>query len=204
MKKLFILIICLGFHSVIFSQILSDFDEVSPVHEGFAAVKKGDQWGFIDKKGRLAVDFRSDFVLTVKGERTAVESLSYPVFTDGRCLIKKLINNINYFGYIDNKGNEIIEPQYLNATNFKNGFAIIVKLYKEVIGFNEVLKKDVIATTLEEYVIDTSGEIVKYLENPRNYVPSKSGTPPRIHSKFISPSLIAVQKKDSKWDIYKY
>jgi hypothetical protein len=194
-------------NSFCFAQIISDVDEVYLFSEDLAAVKKGNDWGFINKKGELIINFRSDLALNEKADqKEKTSSKWYPVFKNGRCLIRKIINGIPYYGYIDTSGNEIIHPQYLNATNFVNGFAIIIAPSKEVIGYNKVLKKDVISSNIEEFVINTTGEKIRYLENPINYHSSKrkSKTPPAFHSKFIGAHLVAVQKRDMKWDIYEF
>jgi len=199
MKNLPIVIIFLFIQSFGSSQVLTDMDEVSTLTENLIAIKNENQWGFINEKGLLVVNFRNDFVLDDK-------QISYPLFKNKRCLIRRLVGGKYLYGYIDTEGNEVIKPQYLNASKFNNGFAIIIKVFTETIGYNEVLKKDVISSKLEEYIINTNGEIVKYLENPRNYIPSKaiSEIPPKLHSKFIAPHLIAVMKKDEKWDIYEF
>ena len=43
-----------------------------------------------------------------------------------------------------------------------------------------------------------------FLNNIRNYVPSKNNAPPEFHSKFMAPNLVAVKNKRDKWDIYKF
>lgn len=199
MKNLLILITCLIIQPFTFAQILTNLDEVSQFNDALVAVRKVNQWGFINKKGVLIIDFRNDLVLEK-------ENNSQPKFENGRCLIRKIVDDIYLYGYIDNSGKEVITPKYLNATNFKDGYAIIIEISKETIGFNEVLKKDLTTSKLEEFVIDVNGEKVKYLENPRNYIPSKVSlnNPPKLHSKFIAPHLIAVIKKDKKWDIYEF
>lgn len=201
MKNFIIILICLQLHFVSFAQIFNDIDEATPFQGDIAAVKKGNQWGFIDKNGTLVIDFRSDFVLTNIEPTKGIIS-SYPVFKNDRCLIKKLIDKTYFFGFIDKNGNEIIEPIYLNATNFENGYAIVILASKDIIGYNEVLKKNIISSKIEEFIINPLGEIIKYLENPRTNNSTKK--PPVFYSKFIAPNLIAVKKKDQKWDIYKY
>jgi hypothetical protein len=205
MKNIIIILICLQLHFISFAQIFNDIDDVTPFQGDIAAVKKGNQWGFIDKNGQLVIDFRSDFVLTNTEAPKGIIS-SYPVFKDERCLIKKLIDDTYFFGYIDKKGNEVIEPIYLNATNYNNGYAIVILTSKDLIGYNKVLKKDIISSKIEEFVINTNGENVKYLENPRNNDTRKTKpkTPPEIYSRFIAPHIIAVKKKDQKWDIYEF
>ena len=201
MKNLLLFIICICINTVGFGQIIAtEYDEVSPFIEDLSAVRNGDTWGFINKEGNMAVDFRDDIALSS-------ESLvPYPVFNNNRCLIKRLINNAYYYGYINDKGKEVIPPQYLNASNFKDGYAIVIKLLKDTIGYNEVFKKPLTTYKLEEFIIDVSGETVRYLENPIIYIPPKitQTTPPEFHSKFIAPHIVAVQKKNMKWDIYEF
>jgi len=202
MKKLFLLILCFGIYSAAFAQILSGIDEVYPLQGEFAAIKKGDQWTFITKDGKIAIDFRNDLVLTNK-VNTSNQTTSYPIFYDGRCLIKKLIANTYYFGFINEKGVEVIKPQFLNATNFSNGYAIVVLASKDSIGFNQVLRKPIMSNYMDEYVIDISGELVKYLYNPRKNISTnhKNGIP-TIESKFIAPNLVATKTKTKKWEIH--
>lgn len=203
MKNIAILIICFIVHSFGYAQIIRDIDKISPYYEEFSAIKKGDQWAFINENGEKVIDFRDDLV----SSKTEEVSIGYPVFQDGRCLIRKLNDGAYYYGYIDKNGKQIIAPKYLNATNFENGFAIVITLEKEVIGFNKSLGKNVVAYTLKEFIIDTSGKIIKKLDNDRNYVKSKYKTDnqPRFYSKFIGPHLIAVQTTDAlKYNIYKF
>ena len=191
------------------AQLLTDIDEYFPFQDELAPIKKGEKWGFINKKGDIEINFRDDIVVLndnafVRSE--FINSTSYPIFSNNRCLIKKLIDGTYYYGYINEKGNEIIEPQFLNASNFKNGYALAIKLAKNSIGYNEVLKKNIVTYRLEEYIIDTEGTLFKYLYNERNYIPSKTqnSSPPIFYSKFIAPNLIAVKNKDQKWDLYDF
>jgi len=205
MKNLVIIVICLQFHFVSFAQIFNDIDEATPFQGEIAAVKKGNQWGFIDKKGTLVIDYRNDFVLTKNTDEMG-NAMWYPLFKDNRCLIRKLSGDTYFYGYIDEIGKTSIEPNYLNATNFENGYAIVILTSKDVIGYNEVLRKDIISSKIEEFIITPSGELFKYLENPRSddSPKTKPKTPPVIYSKFIAPNIIAVKKKDQKWDIYEF
>jgi hypothetical protein len=202
MKKLLILIVCLSMHSAAFSQIFSEIDEVYPFYGDFAAIKKANQWAFIDKEGKKTIDFRADLVST-NSLNSLNQTISYPVFNDGRCLIRKLKGDTYYYGFINEKGDEIIKTQFLNATNFLNGYAIVVVQIKDSIGFNLVLNKPLISNKVEEYVINTSGERIKYLYNPRSFVPSKNKIP-AIESKFISPNLVAAKTKNKKWEIHQF
>lgn len=202
MRGIIIFIVCLSLGFTGFSQIASEIDVVTPYHGELAAVKKGNSWGFINRSGVLIIDYRSDFVIKTKSNDEA----NYPVFKNGRSLIRKKIDGDYYYGFINTKGVEVIPAEFLNATHFKNGFAIVVTLLKDSIGFNKVLEKNVTSNKLEEYVIDTLGSKMRYLENPLRYSKTlqKVKSPPKIRSKFIAPGLVAVLKKDGKWDIYKF
>lgn len=207
MRSLFILFISLFVGLELNAQIIENVDECFPFQGYFAAIRNGDKWGFINREGELVIKFRDDLVISKSSQNVCnaeFESTIHPVISDNRCLIKKLKGDVYYYGYINEKGVEVIEPQFLNASHFMNGFAIVVKLAKNVIGFNEVLKKDIVAYKLEEYIIDTNGNLYMILNNIRNYVPSKSKTAPEFHSKFIAPNLVAVQNKQGKWAIYNF
>jgi hypothetical protein len=199
-KKLIILFICFGIHPMLFSQVLKDVDAIFPFHENLAAVKKGNEWAFINKDGEKVIDFRSDVV----SSKSATINNSYPMFVEGKCLIKKEVNDEYRYGYIDTTGNTIIEPQYLNATNFTNGFAMIIKPDVTTMGSNNVLGKKMIYSKLEEYIIDSSGKIIKFLDNSRAYIPSKTKDAPKFISKLMAPNIVAIKTKSGKWNIVKF
>lgn len=199
-KKLIILFISFGMHPLLFSQVLNDVDAIFPFHENLAAVKKGNEWAFINREGEKIIDFRSDMVF---GKSTKKNS-SYPMFVEGKCLIKKEVNNEYHYGYIDTTGNTIIEPQYLNASNFTKGYAMIIKSGVTTMGYKNVLGKKMIYPKLEEYIIDSSGKIVKFLDNSRAYIPSKTKDAPKFKSKLIAPNIVAIKTKSGKWNIEKF
>jgi len=199
-KKIVLLLICFGINSVVFSQILKDVDAIYPFHEDLASAKKDGQWAFINREGEKIIDFRKDLVSTQSTDGTS----SYPTFVEGKCLIKKMIDGVYYYGYIDKKGTTVIEPQYLNATNFVDGYALIIKHGESTIGTNVVLGKKMISSKLEEYVIDATGKIIKFLDNSRAYTEAHMKTSPNFKSKFIAPNLVAVKTNKRKWDIHKF
>ena len=190
-----------------YSQVLSDLEMVSPFHNGLASVKKGDKWGFIDKSGDLVIDFRGDILgsPSASGLAASHELMEYPIFVEERCLIHKIVDGIEYFGFIDRSGQTVVEPKYVNATNYKNGFAMVTQYTRQVIGKNELLGKDVVVYHIEELVIDKSGKVAISLMNPRNYVPKKGkGTPPDMEASFLGDRMVAVKGEDGKWSVYKF
>ena len=192
MKKIIILFILIPFLG--FSQIPDKLDYISPYNEGFSAVKKGNQWAFINLKGNIVIDFRDNLVLTETNNK------KYPVFINERCLISEKKDGISYFGYIDTSGTTIIEPQFLNATNFDEEFAIAIELYKEILGKNNILNKQTVRYESTEVIINKSGIIIRKLTEPIGLALSKNyiNKPPKISSKIIAENLFSTLGKDNK------
>ncbi len=184
--------------TAVFSQILDNVDYIAPEKDGVIAIKKGANWSFIDATAHTLIDFRSDLVVMSNSDG------DYPIFVNDRCLIKKQVDGLYMYGFIDKSGKEVIPPQFLLATSFRDGKAIILKKVTEKVGENTVLGKNVVSSKLEEYVIDTSGKTVKYLSS-RHYVPKSIGAKSqlKISSKFITNNLVAVKDRNSKWSLYK-
>lgn len=176
------------------AQDLKNLDYISPFHEGLAAVKKNDAWGFIDENGIKVIDFRQDIISREK---------EYPFFKNGRCLITEMKNGIHYYGYINPTGKTAIKPEFVNATSFEHGKAIALKVSKEVLGANNLLAKNVVSYNYDEVIINIDGRVVKYLGEPKHLILSsdKLRTPPAIHSYFINENLVAVKSASNKWEV---
>jgi hypothetical protein len=201
MKKVALLFVVLILVPVfLVGQTIENLSFISPFNEGLAAIKKDNQWAFINQEGSIVLNFRNDLVTTKLNRE------EYPVFINNRCLISKEINGISYFGYIDTTGKTIIEPIFLNAQNFENNEAIVLKLTEELIGKNDVLGKNIVQYKYFEVVIDPDGNIHQYL-TPKgfNIVLDQKylKTPPAITSKRISDGLYAVFSENKKWTIIK-
>jgi hypothetical protein len=195
-KLLFIILLIIP--SLGFSQSIENLDYISPFHNGFAAIKKGSQWAFINNEGTITIDFRNDIVATKIGDK------NYPIFNDDRCLIKEMKEGIAYFGYIDTLGNTVIEPQFLNADNFKNRNAIVLKVTKEIVGKNKALNKNIVYYKYFEVTIDNRGNILDYLtQKGKNVVLDKDflTEPPEIRSKQISKNVFAIKDKYNTWKV---
>ena len=197
MKKLLIALLLLPLLGI--SQTLEDLDYISPFNNDVAAIKKGNEWGFINQDGKLIIDFRNDLILT------QIDNATYPIFSNDKCLIAHQKDGVLYYGYIDKTGETVIIPQFLNATNFNEGKAIVLKLVKEQLGSNELMK-NVVSYHYFEVVIDKDGEINQYLsEDPIHITLTKEKmkNKPEITSKFISDYLIAIRKDNKNWTIKK-
>jgi hypothetical protein len=195
MKKAIILFILIPFLG--FSQITDKLDYISPFNEGYSAVQKGDQWAFINHKGDIVINYRDDLVLTETNNK------KYPIFINKRCLISEKKDGISYFGFIDTTGKTVIKPKFLNATNFYTEFAIVIKLYKEPLGENDVLKKHLVRYESTEVLINKFGVIKHTLNGPKGIILSKDyiSKPPKISSEFIDENLFSILGKDDKLTI---
>ena len=198
MKKFVIALLLIPYLGI--AQTLENLDYISPFNDGVAAIKKGNEWGFIDQEGKLIIDFRNDLMVT------KTDNANYPIFEDDRCLIAHHKDGVLYYGYINKEGETVIAPQFLNATNFNNKKAIALKVHKETIGYNDIFKKDVVSYHYFEVVIDKTGTTMDHLTqlalhvSPQNI---KNSSSPTITSKFISANLVAVKGNNSKWQIKK-
>lgn len=199
MKKAVILLLVIAISPFFgYAQSIENVDYISPYHNGLSAIKKDGQWAFINNTGDVVVNYRTDLVLTKSNDG------SYPVFNDDRCLIEEKKNGISYFGYIDATGKTIIEPQFLNASNFNNGNALALELIREDVAKNIALDKNIVYYKYFEVIINSNGEVMHYL-NPSgvNVVLDRDflKKPPKITSKRISDNLYAVRNKNKKWTI---
>ncbi len=198
MKKLLITLVLIPFIGI--AQTLDNLDYFSPFHNDVAAIKKGNDWAFIDQDGKIIVDFRNDLVAT------KTDNASYPVFSDGKCLIAHQKDGVLNYGYIDKAGKIVITPQFLNANNFEYGKAVVLKVEKEIIGYNDIFKKDVVNYHYFEILIDENGTTIDKLTQLAIHVSPKDKAdknPPDITSKLISENLVAVKGSDKKWRVKK-
>lgn len=198
MKKLRTLLAILLVPIFGFTQTIENLDYISIFNEDLAAIKKNNQWAFINKEGDIVIDFRDDLVLTES------KNDSYPLFKNGRCLITEKKDGNSYFGYIDTKGKTVIEPQFLNASNFDNNIATTLKLIKEEVGKNTALGKNIVYYKYFEVTIDINGNVINYLTTKGANIVIDDGSiknPPKITSKQISENIYAVYNENNKWSI---
>ena len=198
MKTIFLTLLIIPILGI--GQTIENIDFVSPFHDGLSAVKKGNNWAFIDQNGSIIIDFRQDLV------KTKTDKGYYPLFSNGKCIIAQKKDDILLYGFIDKKGNISIEPQFLNVLNFQGNKTLALIVHKETIGFNDIFKKDVVNYHYFEVVIDENGNSLDHLIQLALHISpkySKSKEPPVITSKFISDNLIAVKSDENKWNLRK-
>ena len=71
--------------NVFHSQTIKNIDEIAPFSEGLAAVRQGDQWGFINEEGQMVINFRSDIYWNRDADTTKkdISGVQYPMFNEG-------------------------------------------------------------------------------------------------------------------------
>lgn len=207
MKKCFII---LGFFLCIsnlnHAQELNNLDEITPYHENYAAIRKGDSWAFINDIGAIKINFRDDVVGDLRynyAKNTIKEKITYPHFSNDRCLIRTVKDGISYFGYINSSGEVVIKPEFVNATPFYNGYAVVLRVAKEHLGVNNLLAKNVVSYSYDELLIDKDGKVLMHLGGPEHLILSKEKlrNPPPINAYFITENLIAVKNDKNAWEI---
>ena len=189
-----------------FGQELKDIDEVAPFSEGLAAVRVGNQWGFVNENGELVIDFRDDLVWNKFADtgREDIDGIRYPTFHDGRCLIREMLEEeeIYVYGFIDKTGQTVIKPEYLNVTGFKQGYAVGILLTKTFRGKNN-FQLNIYDYKFSEVILDTKGDIMRLLAQRDNILMSKRRYDlPGLQARLLSPTLAAVKKGD-RWELMK-
>ena len=176
------------------AQEINNLSRVGDFSDGLVAIEKDGKWAFMDNSGNIAIDFRDDLLVINK----------MPEFTDNRCLIKEVREGIEYYGYMDKTGQTVIKPAFLNATPFKDGHALAIINTRSVRGKNEYLNKDIVHNEFDEVVLNTQGDIVKYLRQIKGIIMTKGRyKQPKIESRFLSKDLLSVKDENGKWKIIK-
>lgn len=204
--KTIILVLVITFSTTGQSQVLNNIDEITSYHENLAAVRKGDMWAFINDIGAITINFREDIVDDLSRHYPVNDHrkrISYPYFSNDRCLVKDIKDGVAYFGYINKRGDVVIDKQYVNATPFIGGYAMVLRITKELLGTNKLLAKNVVSYSYDEVLIDVNGKVIMHLEGPKHLILSKEKLrkPPVINSYFITENLLAVKNKYDKWEI---
>lgn len=190
-----------------FSQDLKEIDEIAPFSEGLAAVRKGNEWGFINTSGELVIPFRDDLVwsATADPNKKDVSGIRYPKFQDGLCMVQSMLEEeeIYTYGFIDKKGEFAIAPEYLNVTPFNQGYAVGILMTKNFRGKNN-FQLNIYDYKFSEVLLDTKGDIMRLITQRDNIHMSKRRYElPELHAKFISPELMAVKTASNTWELRK-
>jgi len=207
MKKIIITaFVMLMFPNVFHAQTIKNIDEIAPFSEGLAAVRQGDQWGFINEEGQMVINFRNDIYWNKDADTSKkdISGIQYPMFNEGRCLITKIVEDgVPVYGFIDTKGNVVLEPQLLNVYPFKNGYTTAVLYDKSMKGKNE-FNLDIYEFKFHDVMLDTSGEVVEFFNRRYNIqMTKKRYQRPSVGVKQLSNGLVGVYTQDQGWEVRK-
>ncbi|MCK0146646.1 WG repeat-containing protein [Arenibacter sp. F26102] len=190
--------------NIMSSQSVKNIDEIAPFSEGLAAVRQGDQWGFINEEGTMVINFRNDIYWNKDADTSKddISGVRWPMFKEGRCLITKNVEeDVPVFGFIDTKGNVVIEPELLNVYPFKDGYTTAVLFEKAMKGKNE-FNLNIYEFKFHDVMLDTSGEIIEFFNRRYNIqMTKKRYQRPTIGVKRLSDGLVAVHTQDQGWEI---
>ena len=192
---------------LLIAQELDALDEIAPFSEGLAAVRIGDKWGFIDKDGKLVIDFRDDLVWNEEEDTNAndISGVAFPMFKNGRCMIKSMLEEegIAVYGFIDTKGEVVITPEYLNVTEFNENYAVGILLTKTFRGQNR-FQLNIYDYKFSEVILDTSGDIMLLITQRKNILMDKRRYElPGLTAKYLSKNLMAVKTEKNTWELRK-
>jgi hypothetical protein len=183
-------------------------DQVAPFHEGLAAVRQGDTWGFINTNGELVIEFRDDLVWNENPDKNAagVRGIPYPRFRDGRCPIRVMKaeeEGIPFYGFIDSSGEIAIQADFLNVSEFANDEAVGIYFQKTFRGKNN-FQLNIYDYSFTEGVINTKGEMVWPLTERKNILMNaRRYEIPPIQARMLEGKLIAVEVSSDNWEIRK-
>ena len=123
--------------------IKPQYQEGLTFHDGYAAVKTGNRWMFLDSTGKAiteaiyedAVGFNNGLAVVAKNNlygfiNTTGEVVIPFQFSNARNFSEGLASAANakgYWGYIDAKGTWIIKPTYHFCDSFENGEGRVMK-----------------------------------------------------------------------------
>ena len=125
---------------------LTDKVDYASFSDGYALIRKGNKWGFIDKKGNIvikpafygAADFKEGFASIM--EKVGDKYLSGYINKKGKMITKAIYEEVDDFqegmacvkkngkyGFINKKGKLVVNAIYDNAFSYENGLAYVAK-----------------------------------------------------------------------------
>lgn len=183
---------------------ISGLDEVAPFSEGFAAVRKGNQWGFIDQTGKLVIDFRNDLVWDENSDaaRKDIRGIRYPQFKNGLCPIQKVEEEgIPFYGFMDTQGQIAIQPEYLNIAHFDEDKTVGIYCKRTFRGKNN-FQLNIYEYTFTEVVVNTKGEMVWPIRDRDSILmTTRRYEIPELRASLVSKDLLAVKGDNNRWEI---
>lgn len=165
--------------------IATQFDDARDFSEGLAGVRIGKNWGFIDKTGKMVIP--SKFYDDYYGINTFYN------FHDGMAIVKLRDEGDYRNGYINKKGEIVVEVSSSSPGNFSDGIAI---------SDNKIIDKTgkVLANTQYDQIFRLNGDIIAVDRNVGYMIIDKSGSPLTGYLDFLPDYSegLAVAKVDGK------
>lgn len=137
-----------GYYNTQMEEIATGFEEASSMNEGIGAVRDYGRWKLLDSEGNqvgkeykevvvnvrdmayqsgriwVSEDGESYYMITAEGERIGKNSVED---TRGFTMSGEMaaVQQKGRWGFMDNQGTMVIEPQYEDARSFCNGYAAV-------------------------------------------------------------------------------
>ena len=142
------------------------YDEITDFHKGFACVKQGDKWGYINEKGTLITPIKYDFVYDFfQGVAMVRIGAQYGLIdTSGKEITPvkyDLIDDNDFYnhrpaaallngkwGFINEKGEEVIPFIYEDTTYFHKDYVAVRKMANGVLSTRKENKSYLFCTMM--------------------------------------------------------
>ena len=117
-------------------------------------------------------------------------------------MVKKEVDGIPYYGFINTKGELVIKHEFLNVRPFEDGYTTGILVDKVFRGQNE-FKLNIYEHKFHEVLMDTEGNALEFLNRRYNIqLKTTRYQLPKIESKMLNSNLITY-KKDGAWELKK-
>lgn len=158
-----------GYYNLNHKYLFGEYEAVSSIGNGIAAVKESDKWYLIDESGKKISDtgydkviadekgvvYRNDRIFVQKDNNYYMADKSGKQITDTAYEDADMFRDETYaavqvggkWGFINKAGEMVIEPQYEDARSFSNGFAAVK--YDDMWGFIDEKGNPVIEAQFE-------------------------------------------------------
>ena len=134
------------------------YTDAEAFSEGIAVIKNEYLYGFINKNGEALTEVKYKYAYSAKNGRARVG-------------IMKMLSTT--FGYIDTEGNEIIEPQYIQAKDFSEGYAAVQKQNREKWNLIDINGNDVSDSVFDEISYFENGYAVYKINGKYGFIKVK-------------------------------
>ena len=110
-------------------------------------------------------------------------------------------DDIPVYGFIDRTGKTVIAPEYLNLTEFKDGYAVGVFVKKTFRGKNK-FQLNIFDYSFMEGVLNPAGEMVWPIGERENILMQlRRYEMPSLTAKITGNGLLVVESEMGKWEI---